>query len=253
MAYWPGYILFVLFFMLVELSIYLHRTSMPAIFCFSFLTHWYQRMLQGTMIEAAYFWKVRTRIFWLFWPLAFVLLFFYPRFFHYALFFLFSPEFWLYASYVLAHKNRHKEMRFLKRLFILNGSVEPVTYDEVLSILRSHAFYLRNVLQRIESERQRNGSSTEKIYAQWIDTVNDLDIRLFLETLSQADCVHLAEGVRSMETDIKMDKLIRSREVLRRRDTMELMGIFFGIVLAGLMIFCWLLPWLNNSQWHLLL
>ncbi|QRN85589.1 hypothetical protein JR334_11670 [Clostridia bacterium] len=210
------------------------------------LVQGYARKLRCTVIVPETFWRFK-KIGVLFF--GFGLIFFPDKGFGRLLILLvpFLPDLWLMAVYSYGAKDRQKEIRFLKRLFILTGSVEPSCFSEVLHILQNHAFYLRPTLDLIRRERERNSADMLAVYQRIDREVGDLELRLFIEKISQADRIHLMEGIRSMQTDLCISKLIRKQEARRRKETIELFGIFSGLTLAGLLTYAMLLPWLSGS------
>ncbi len=218
--------------------------------CYSLLIplrRYYNRKLHCATVDPVMFWRVRKMSILLFvlglallpgwgsWgvPLPFLL--------------LLLPDLWIVTAYSFSAKDRQKEIRFLKRLFILNGSVEPCSFTEVMGILQDHAYYLKDTFNLICRERERNNLDMLEVYKKIDREVGDLELRLFLEKISQADRIHFSEGVRSMQTDLSISKLIRQREARRRKESIELSGIFCGMALAGVLTYAMLLPWLSGS------
>lgn len=206
----------------------------------------YERKLRCTTISPDVFWGWKKASVWFF---SFGILVFPTKgsFYLLALLGFFLPEMRLMVAYTYGAKDRQKEIRFLKRLFILTGSVEPSCFTEVLHTLQNHAFYLSPTLKFIRRERERNSSDMLAVYQKIDREVGDLELRLFIEKISQADRIHLMEGIRSMQTDLCISKLIRKQEARRRKEMIELFGIFSGMALAGLLTYSMLLPWLNGS------
>ncbi len=154
------------------------------------------------------------------------------------------PDLILLGQYGALQIGRKKEIELLKRLFILNGSVQPVVFDEVFRILRDNARSLRPLFDRLEQKRSSNTEDMRQVYKTLGQECRDLEIRLFLEKLYQADCLDLQQGVQSLQMDQMIQKMTRRREAEQLRNVIELFGLSFSVILAGLLTYYLLLPWL---------
>lgn len=155
------------------------------------------------------------------------------------------PDLVLLGRFGGLYVGRKKEIEFLKRLFLLNGSVEPVVFDEVFRILRDNARSLRPLFDRLEQKRTSNTEDLRFVYQTLGQECGDLEVRLFLEKLYQADCLDLRQGVESLRMDQMIQKMTRRREAESLRSLIELFGLTFSVVLAGLLTYYLLLPWLT--------
>lgn len=162
-----------------------------------------------------------------------------------ALAVLLIPAGALAALYVRRMLGRRQEIELLKRLFVLNGSVQPVSCEEVIGILCENAHYLKPVFHELLEERSRNTSSLQEIYDRLACRHRELEIRLFLEKLRQADCLNLTDGVESLKTDLVLQTMARRRQAERIRELIGLCGIAFGVLLAGFLTGALLIPWLE--------
>ena len=248
MPIWPKLSLALAGLLLLDLAILSHRRRGRAYDWLQPLHRRYSRILCCTAIRAERFWFLRKACLVLF---LLGLPFLRGLWLGLCWLLFILPEVWLLTAYSVRSKDRHREIRFLKRLFILNGSVEPTCFSEVLAILQDHAVYLEETLLLIRQERDRNSADLLQVYQGLDRQVEDLELRLFLEKLSQADRIHFSEGVRSMQTDLNIGRLIRQREARRRKEQIELAGIFLGLTLAGLLTYAMLLPWLRGSAFLL--
>lgn len=162
-----------------------------------------------------------------------------------------APDVRLLLSCLLASGARAREIRFLRRLFILSGSVPPVSFDETLAVLIDHAAWLKPTLTHLCVERDRNSARMETVYAEMTDSMVDPEERIFFEKLSHADRIHFADGVRAMRADLRMARLIRRRDARVRKNAIEMTGVVFGVLLAGLLTLSLMLPWLSAAP-HLM-
>jgi len=158
---------------------------------------------------------------------------------------LMLPSGALAALYVRRLLGRRQEIELLKRLFVLNGSMQPISCEEVIGILHENAHYLKPVFHELMEERSRNTSSLQDIYERLSHRHRELELRLFLEKLRQADCLNLTDGVESMKTDLMLQTMARRRQAERLRELIVLCGIAFGVLLAGVLTGALLIPWLE--------
>lgn len=157
----------------------------------------------------------------------------------------FVPETAAFLVAVSTRRARRREILFLKRLFILNGSIEPVAFDEVIGILRAHACLLAPLLVRIENGRKSNSARMRELYEDLSIQSRDLEVSLFLEKLSQADRIDFREGLRSIRTDFAIEKLGRRRQCEKTREAIEITGLILTMLLTGLLAYYLVLPWLQ--------
>lgn len=157
----------------------------------------------------------------------------------------------LAVHFKASQKDRRREVRFLKRLFLLHGSLSPVSFEEVVSVLKEHAVYLRETILIIDRERKRNNNNLDEVYQDLRLHARDLEVQLFLDNLSQADRIHFKEGLHALETDMEIQQLIRTYQAERQKQQMEVAGIFCGLLLSFWLTYYLIYPWLSANTFSL--
>ncbi|MBM7613599.1 hypothetical protein [Alkaliphilus hydrothermalis] len=138
-----------------------------------------------------------------------------------------------------------KELRFLKRLIILNGSIKPVNFLEVLTILMGKSKYYRKFLKEVENQNKKNTISNSDIYRKYIDKEQDIDVKLFFEKLDQANNYDFDQAIVNIENEFNIEKRQRIRNVKRQIEIINAWGIVGCFLLIGLLTMYMLIPWLQ--------
>lgn len=160
----------------------------------------------------------------------------------------FLPDLFLLARFHAGRQARRREVRFLKRLFFLQGSLEPVAFADVLLVLREHADYLAPSLAAIDSQRKRSSHRLQEAYQELRAKARDLEVQLFIDNLSQADRIHFKEGLRAVKADLDMQQIIRGHQADRRKQQVELAGIFSSLFLSFWLTYYLIYPWLTGAS-----
>lgn len=159
----------------------------------------------------------------------------------------FSPELIVSIHNLLVKSNAAAELVFLKKLIILNGSIKPTSYNEVLDIIADKSKYYKHILKKIMVLRQKNTIDNKKIYKEkYLGTINNLNLKLFLEKLDQADNYDYDHAIKNIENEFRTDKRERARKIKERIETMEIVGIIGSMFIITLITIYLLLPWLSS-------
>ncbi len=159
--------------------------------------------------------------------------------------FFFLPELILKIYNFFIQTDVKKELRFLKRLIILNGSIKPVNFMEVLSILIDKSHYHKKFLKEIEVQNKKNTISNTSIYRKYIEEEKDINVKLFLEKLDQANNYDFDQAITNIENEFNIEKRQRIRNVKRQIELINAWGIVGCFLLIGLLTMYMLIPWLT--------
>lgn len=173
--------------------------------------------------------------------------------FNYLLAFLFLviiyfiPELLVFLNNLLVNSNAANELLFLKKLIVLNGSIKPTSYNEVLDVITDKSKYYKHILKKIMVLRQKNTIDNKKIYKEkYLGPINNLNLKLFLEKLDQADNYDYDHAIKNIENEFQTDKRERARKIKERIETMEILGIIGSMLIITLITIYLLLPWLSS-------
>lgn len=158
----------------------------------------------------------------------------------------FAPDFFVSIHNLFMKSSAAAELVYLKKLVILNGSIKPTSYNEVLDIIISKSKYHKNILNQIQVLRNKNTIDNKKIYREdYLGQIKDLELKLFLEKLDQADNYDYNQAILNIENEFKTDKRERARKIKKRIELMEFVGIAGSMGIIALITIYLLLPWLS--------
>ncbi len=158
--------------------------------------------------------------------------------------FYFLPNIIVFIKNIFTKVDSKIELMFLKKLFILNGSIKPVNFRDVLSILIKNSNYYKTLLIDVESANNSN-KNIEKFYRDRIRQSKELDEKLFLEKLEQANNIDFDQAVINIKNEFKIDKKERSRKVKKRIKWIEIIGGVGFIIILGLTFYYLLKVWMD--------
>lgn len=158
----------------------------------------------------------------------------------------FIPDLFVSIHNLFVKSKAASELIFLKKLVILNGSIKPTSYNEVLDVIIYKSKYYKNILKKIQFLRNKNTIDNKKIYTNdYLGNIKDLELKLFLEKLDQADNYDYNQAILNIENEFKTDKRERARKIKKRIELMEFIGIAGSMGIIALITIYLLLPWLS--------
>ncbi len=157
----------------------------------------------------------------------------------------FIPEVCLQLNCLFIAGDKKRELRFLKRLMILNGSIKPVDFMEVLVRLIDKSRYYEKILKAIERENKKNTISNQTIYRQYIRGEKDIEVKLFLEKLDQANNYDFDQAIINIENEFKLERRQQIRRVRKQIELIHVWGIVGSFLLIALLTIYMLRPWLS--------
>ncbi len=163
-----------------------------------------------------------------------------------SLLFCFIPEILVYLASFFAKADARKELRFLKKLIIVNGSIKPVDFMELLEMLIEKSKYYKEMLQEIQDANKRNNIDNKTIYMDLINNTRELDLKLFYEKLDQANNYDFDQAILNIHNEFKMEKREVARKIKKRIDLINILGIMFFMILIVIMIMYLMIPWMKS-------
>ncbi|MCD5413534.1 MAG: hypothetical protein LR001_00805 [Clostridiales bacterium] len=154
------------------------------------------------------------------------------------------PELVLIILNFFSRKNAKKELRFLKRLIILNGSIAPASFMETLSILISKSKYYANTLKEIKKMNNKNSIDSKTIYTEFVANSKDIDLKLFYEKLDQANNYNFTLAVENIKNEFYIEKRREIRAVKKQMEVINAWGIIGCFILIAMLTMYMLIPWL---------
>jgi hypothetical protein len=157
----------------------------------------------------------------------------------------FTPDITLAFTNHFAKADAKKEIRFLKKLIIINGSIKPVDFMELLKLLIDKSKYHKKMLIDIEEKNKKNSVNKRSIYRLLIKNAKDIDTKLFYEKLDQANNYDFDQAVLNIENEFKMEKRSDLRKVRKQIEIIHAAGIIGFMVLIVILIFYLIIPWIQ--------
>lgn len=157
----------------------------------------------------------------------------------------FIPDVFLILRNYFAKADSKKEIKFLKKLIIINGSIKPVDFMELLKLLIDKAKYHKKMLCDIEEKNKKNSVNKRCIYQQLIKNAKDIDTKLFYEKLDQANNYDFDQAVLNIENEFKMEKRSELRKVRKQIEIIHAAGIIGFMLLVVILIFYLIIPWIE--------
>jgi hypothetical protein len=163
-----------------------------------------------------------------------------------SLLFSFLIELLLLIYNFFAKADSKKELRFLKKLMILNGSIKPVDFMKLLKVMIGKSKYHKNTLLQIEEMNKKNSIDNREIYLTLIRNSKDINTKLFFEKMDQANNYDFDQAILNIENEFQMEKRAYSREVRKKIEFIHAIGIIGFMVLILILVLYLIVPWLKE-------
>lgn len=157
----------------------------------------------------------------------------------------FIPEIFLLVNNFFIKADARKELRLLKYLIILNGSIKPVNFMEVLSILIDKSKYYKTVLKEVEDRNKRNTIDKRTIYSDYIRNSRDLDLKLFFEKLDEANNYDFDQAIVNIQNEFRLQRREEIRKIRKRIEFIHIIGILGFTLIIALLIAYLIVPWMQ--------
>ena len=157
----------------------------------------------------------------------------------------FVPEGYFIIRNIFQKADARKELRFLKKLIIMNGSIKPVDFREVLRVLIDKSVYYKQILQEIEDRNKRNFIDPKAIYGPFIKGSRELEVKLFFEKLDEANNYDFDQAIKNIQNEFKLEKREDIRMIRKRIDFIHTVGVMGFMILILILVLYLIEPWLK--------
>lgn len=149
---------------------------------------------------------------------------------------------------IFAKANAKIELRFLKKLIILNGNFKDTDFTQILALLIKKSKYYRDILIRIEGVNNKNTVENEQVYRDVLSSIKDDDAKLFFEKLEQANNSNFSYAIKNIEEEELMTQEERKIKVDQRVEAIHAYGVVGAFVIIFLLANYLLIPWLQSQD-----
>lgn len=163
----------------------------------------------------------------------------------------FTPEIYFLTYNILVKADERKELRFLKKLMIMNGSIPPVDFMGVLNCLIEKSKYYKRILEEIGDNNRKNSVDTKAIYKKFISETQDINEKLFFEKLDEANNSKFEQAITNIENEFRLEKREVQRNIRKRIEVIHAMGVMGMMVIITIMVLYLIMPWMkayNSNQ-----
>jgi len=161
------------------------------------------------------------------------------------LIFTFLPELILLIRSLRFKSESKKELALLKRLVILNGSIKPVDFNEVLESLIEKARFYRPDLENIKEKTIRNSVDNNDIYKPYMKKTKSISEKLFFEKLCEAQNYDFDQTIKNIAYEFKLDRREEARNVKKRIELIHVWGLVGLMAIIFVMILYLVMPWMR--------
>lgn len=169
----------------------------------------------------------------------------YSMYFMIALAVFFIPEVLIFLYNFFIKVDARRELAFMKRLIIMNGSIKPVDFMDVLRDLIKKSTYYTKILEEIQDKNKKNYLPNTQIYLPYIRASKNLTEKLFFEKLDEANNYDFDQAIQNIKNEFNLDKRTQARKI---KKTVEIIHVFGIVGFMGLIVFVvmyLILPWMS--------
>ena len=145
---------------------------------------------------------------------------------------------------------KRKELRFLKKIFVMSGSIKPVDCMQVVNAMYERAVCYRQDLENIMDVLRKSNVDKEDFFNDLLTKTKDIDSKLFYEKLCIGFLYDFDLAVRSIEGDFLQEKRAYARFIKKRVNLIHIAGITGLFVAMTILLMYMLKPWLNSMSFQ---
>lgn len=140
---------------------------------------------------------------------------------------------------------KRKELKFMKRIFVMSGSIKPVDYMQVINAMYDRSNYYRKDLENIMDALRKNNIDKEEYFNELLYTTSDIETKLFFEKISIGFLYDFDLAVESILNEFEQDKREYARFVKKRINLIHIVGVTGLFVVMTMLLIYMLKPWLE--------
>ncbi len=141
---------------------------------------------------------------------------------------------------------KRQELRFLKKIFVLAGSIKPVDFTTVIKTMIDKSFYYKKDLMDIQEALRKSNLDREEFFGKLLEDTKDIDSKLFYEKLNIAFFYDFDMAVKGISGDFEQEKRAHARLVKKKIGLIHIIGITGLFVAMTILLIYMLQPWLAS-------
>lgn len=145
---------------------------------------------------------------------------------------------------------KRKELRFLKKIFVMCGSVKPVDYMQVVNAMYERADCYKKDLENIMDVLRKSNVDKEEFFYELLGKTQDIDSKLFYEKLCIGFLYDFDLAIRSIEGDFLQEKRAYARFIRKRVNLIHIVGVTGLFIAMTILLMYMLKPWLNSMSFQ---
>lgn len=141
---------------------------------------------------------------------------------------------------------RRQELRFLKKIFVLAGSIKPVDFTTVIKTMIEKSYYYKQDLMNILEALRKSNLDREEFFGQLLGETKDIDSKLFFEKLNIGFFFDFDMAVKGISGDFEQEKRAHARLIKKKISLIHIMGITGLFIAMTILLIYMLQPWLES-------
>ncbi len=158
----------------------------------------------------------------------------------------FIPEIFFRIRNTFAEADAKKELQFLKKLIIMNGSIKPVNFNELLKVLIDKSKYYNSLLRELEEKNSQNTVNKKTLYFTYIKNSKGMAEKLFFEKLDEANNYDFDQAITNIENEFRLEKREIARNIRKRIEAIHIIGILGFMAIIFIMVMYMIIPWMET-------
>lgn len=148
------------------------------------------------------------------------------------------------------NSKKRKELRFLKKIFVMCGSIKPVDYMQVMNAMHERAVCYKQDIENIMDILRKSNIDKEDFFSELLINTKDIDSKLFYEKLFIGFLYDFDLAIRSIEGDFLQEKRAYARFIKKRVNLIHIVGVTGLFVAMTILLMYMLKPWLNSMNFQ---
>lgn len=156
------------------------------------------------------------------------------------------PSLIVYLQKSAEKTKKKQELRFLKKIFVLAGSIKPVDFNTVIRTMIDKSYYYKKDLVDILDAFRKSNLDREDYFSSLLENTKDIDSKLFYEKLNIAFFYDFDMAVKGISGDFIQEKRAHARLVKKKIGLIHIIGVTGLFVAMTILLIYMLQPWLES-------